>query len=96
MAKWRSDKWKMSQRRFTRLTNAYSKKIEHHAAAVSLFVAHYNFCCVHEALRITPAMELGLADRVSPISTLIDASEVAQDRPQGRQVGRFRVIDGGA
>lgn len=87
---------RMSQRRFTRLTNAYSKKIENHAAAVSLFVAHYNFCRVHEALRITPAMELGLTDRVWPVSALIETAEVARNRPHGRQVGRFRVIDGGA
>lgn len=87
---------RMSQRRFTRLTNAYSKRIENHAAAVSLFVTHYNFCRVHETLRITPAMELGLTDRVWPVSLLIKAAEVARNRPQGRQVGRFRVIDGGA
>ena len=87
---------RMSQRRFTRLTNAYSKRVENHAAAVSLFVAHYNFCRVHEALRVTPAMELGLVDRVWPVSTLIEAAEVARNRPLGRQVGRFRVIDGGA
>lgn len=87
---------RMSQRRFTRLTNAYSKRIENHAAAVSLFVAHYNFCRVHEALRITPAMELGLARDVWSLAALIRAAEVASERPAGRRVGRFRVIDGGA
>lgn len=87
---------RMSQRRFTRLTNAYSKRIENHAAAVSLFVAHYNFCRVHETLCVTPAMELGLVDRVWPVSLLIEAADVARNRPLGRQVGRFRVIDGGA
>lgn len=87
---------RMRQRRFTRLTNAYSKKVENHAAAVSLFVAHYNFCRVHETLRVTPAMELGLSDRAWSTSALIKASEVALATPIGRQVGRFRVIDGGA
>jgi 2-methylaconitate cis-trans-isomerase PrpF len=53
----------MSSRRFTRLTNAFSKKLENHAAAVSLYVAHYNMCRVHEALRTTQAVALGIADR---------------------------------
>ena len=86
---------RMSQRRFTRLTNGYSKRVENHAAAVALFVAHYNFCRVHEALKRTPAMALGLSDRVWPVSLLIEAAELARARPAGRQVGRFRVIDGG-
>jgi IS1 family transposase len=47
---------RMSSRRFTRLTNAFSKKLENHAAAVSLYVTHYNMCRVHEALRTTPAV----------------------------------------
>jgi IS1 family transposase len=55
---------RMSQRRFTRLTNAFSKKFEHHCAAVALYAAHFNFCRVHEALRITPAMQLGITDHV--------------------------------
>ena len=86
---------RMSQRRFTRLTNAYSKKIEFHRAAVSLFVAHYNFARVHETLRVTPAMETGIVDRVWEVSTLIEAGDIAQNQPIGRRVGRFRVIDGG-
>jgi IS1 family transposase len=50
---------RMQQRRFTRLTNAFSKKLENHVAAVALYVVHYNFCRVHETLRVTPAMHLG-------------------------------------
>jgi len=65
---------RMAQRRFTRLTNAFSKKFEHHCAAVALYPAHYNFCRVHEALRITPAMQLGVTDHVWTISELIDAA----------------------
>jgi hypothetical protein len=45
----------MSQRRFTRLTNGFSKKLDNHVAAVALYVAHYNLCRVHEALKMTPA-----------------------------------------
>ena len=65
---------RMQQRRFTRLTNTFSKKFEHHIAAVALYAAHYNFCRVHETLRITPAMQLGVTDHVWSIGELIDAA----------------------
>jgi hypothetical protein len=55
---------RMSMRRFTRLTNAFSKKIENHAAAVALYFIHYNFARIHKTLRITPAMVAGIADHV--------------------------------
>jgi IS1 family transposase len=88
---------RMSQRRFTRLTNAFSKNYLNHCAAVALYVAHYNFCRVHEALRVTPAMQLGITDHVWTISELVDTAlnGVVQE-PVGRKVGRFSVIDGGA
>jgi hypothetical protein len=87
---------RMASRRFTRLTNAFSKKLENHAAAVSLFVGHYNFCRVHEALRITPAMALGVTDHIWGVDELLRGAIEGTVRPQGRRVGRFRVIDGGA
>jgi IS1 family transposase len=62
---------RMSMRRFTRLTNAFSKKCENHAAAVSLHFMHYNFCRVHQTLRVTPAMSAGLTDHVWELSDLI-------------------------
>lgn len=65
---------RMAQRRFTRLTNAFSKKLDNHRAAVALYVAHYNFCRVHEALRVTPAMQLGVTDHVWTISELVEAA----------------------
>jgi hypothetical protein len=55
---------RMSMRRFTRLTNAFSKKVENHAAAVALHFIHYNFARIHKTLRITPAMAAGLSDHV--------------------------------
>ncbi len=55
---------RMSVRRFTRLTNAFSKKLENHAAAVALHFMYYNFGRIHKTLRITPAMAAGLADHV--------------------------------
>jgi len=51
-------------RRFTRLTNAFSKKVENHGWAVALYFMHYNFCRIHQTLRVTPAMEAGIADHV--------------------------------
>ena len=51
-------------RRFTRLTNVCSKKLENHAAAVALHFTHYNFARVHKTLRITPAMAAGMSDHV--------------------------------
>jgi len=58
-------------RRFTRLTNAFSKKIENHIAAVALHYTHYNFCRIHQTLRVTPAMQAGIADQVWSIQELI-------------------------
>jgi len=96
---------RMESRRFTRLTNGFSKKLECHAAAVSLYVAHYNWCRPHEALTLdarhqtTPAMAIGITDHVWSIGELLDAAlaiapraptETALDRRR-----RFRVIEGG-
>jgi IS1 family transposase len=61
---------RMSIRRFTRLTNAFSKKIENHAAAVAIWFMYYNFCRVHQTLRVTPALESGIADHVWSIEEM--------------------------
>jgi len=57
--------------RFTRLANAFSKKLENHAAMVSLYFMYYNFGRVHQTLRVTPAMEAGLADHVWAIEEIV-------------------------
>jgi transposase-like protein/IS1 family transposase len=62
---------RMAMRRFTRLTNAFSKKLSHLKAAVALHFAYYNFCRVHSSLRITPAMEAGLTDHIWSINELL-------------------------
>jgi IS1 family transposase len=62
---------RMQIRRFTRLTNAFSKKVENHEAAVALHFMHYNFCRVHKTLRVTPAMEAGIAGHVWSIEELV-------------------------
>jgi IS1 family transposase len=62
---------RMSMRRFTRLTNVFSKKIENLEAAVSLHFMYYNFARIHQTLRVTPAMEAGIADHVWSIEEII-------------------------
>ncbi len=62
---------RMSVRRFTRLTNAFSKKVENHTAAIGLFHAHYNLCRIHRSLRVTPAMAAGVTTRVWEIADLV-------------------------
>lgn len=68
---------RMSMRRMTRLTNAFSKKIENQAHAVALHFMHYNFARIHQTLRVTPAMEAGIANHVwslEEIADLIDSN----------------------
>jgi len=62
---------RMSIRRFTRLTNAFSKKAENHAHAVSLHFMFYNFCRIHKSLRVTPAMAAGVTDRVWDVADIV-------------------------
>jgi len=62
---------RMQMRRFTRLTNAFSKKVENHAAAVSLHFMHYNFARIHKTLRVTPAMEAGVTDHVWSLEEIV-------------------------
>jgi len=66
---------RMSMRRFTRLTNGFSKKIENHEAAIALHFMYYNFCRVHNTLRVTPAMEAGLTDHIWTIEELVRLME---------------------
>ena len=68
---------RMAMRRFTRLTNGFSKKAENHAYAVALHYMHYNFGRIHKTLRVTPAMEAGVSDHVwtmEEIAALMDAN----------------------
>ncbi len=62
---------RMQIRRLTRLTNAFSKKLENHRAAIALHFAYYNFCRIHGSLRVTPAMEAGITDHVWDLAELL-------------------------
>lgn len=66
---------RMSVRRFTRLTNAFSKSYENHCHMVAIYYSYYNFCRVHQTLRVTPGMEAGLADHVWSLEELVSLLE---------------------
>lgn len=70
---------RMSMRRFARLTNAFSKKVENHIAALSLYFMFYNFSRVHQTLRVTPAMEAGVSDHVWEIEEIVSLLEKANE-----------------
>jgi hypothetical protein len=98
---------RMQMRRFTRLTNGFSKKLENQEAAVSLCVCFYNFCRVHETLRCTPAMALGVTDHIWTVGELIAEALGGDDVPNpeppkptttirpGHEVPRLRALRGG-
>lgn len=78
---------RMGMRRFTRLTNGFSKKIENLAHAVALHFMHYNFVRIHKTLRVTPAMAAGVTDTLwsmKDVVALIDAKEAMKDRSRGK------------
>ena len=70
----------MHMRRFTRLTNAFSKKLEHHITAISLHFMFYNFVRIHQTLRITPAMAAGVTDHVWDIADIVRMVEEREER----------------
>jgi len=63
---------RMGMRRFTRLTNAFSKKVENHEAAIALHYMYYNFARIHQTLRVTPAMEAGVSDHVWSLEEIVE------------------------
>jgi IS1 family transposase len=72
---------RMQIRRFTRLTNAFSKKLDNHKAAVALHYMHYNFARIHQTLRVTPAMEAGVSDHVWSIEEIVGLLDWAAAQP---------------
>jgi len=75
---------RMHMRRFTRLTNAFSRKVENHAYAVALHMMYYNFVRIHQTLRVTPAMAAGVSDRLWEIADIAKLVEDAEAKPGKR------------
>jgi IS1 family transposase len=75
---------RMHLRRFTRLTNGFSKKVESHVNAISLHFAYYNFVRIHKTLRVTPAMAAGVTDRLWEMADLVAVIEAAEAKPGKR------------
>ncbi|MXZ45172.1 MAG: transposase [Gammaproteobacteria bacterium] len=80
---------RMSMRRFTRLTNAFSKKIDNHIHMLSLYFVHYNFCRIHKSLRITPAMKAGLTDTAHDLGFIVDMIE-QRENAKSRKRGKYK------
>jgi IS1 family transposase len=80
---------RMGMRRFTRLTNGFSKKFENHAHQVALYFMHYNYCRVHSSLRVTPAMEAGLTDH---IWTLAELCNILPERKPNARIDKELVL----
>jgi IS1 family transposase len=79
---------RMSMRRFTRLTNAFSKKLDNHIHALALYFAFYNFCRIHKTLRMTPAMAAGITDRLWSLEDI--AERIEANRPQPGKRGPYK------
>lgn len=71
---------RMHMRRYTRLTNAFSKKLENHAHAVALFMVYYNFCKLHKAHRLAPAMAAGVTERLWEVGDIVRVLEEWEQR----------------
>ncbi len=75
---------RMGMRRFTRLTNAFSKKLENHVHMLSLYFLHYNFCRVHKTLRVSPAMEAGIDSSLHDMNWIVGLMDVRAPKPAPR------------
>ena len=79
---------RMGNRRFTRLTNAFSKKIDNHVHALALFFCHYNFCRIHKTLKVSPGMAAGVTDTLWSLEDI--AEKIEADRPQPGKRGPYK------
>jgi hypothetical protein len=76
---------RMGMRRFTRLTNAFSKKIDNHIYALSLYFVFYNFCRMHKSLRVSPAMAAGVSDRLWSMEDVVAMIDTRAPKPGPRR-----------
>lgn len=81
---------RMGMRRFTRLTNGFSKKVESHAAMVALYTVFYNFCRVHKTLKVTPAIQAGLTDHIWDMEEVVTHIDVLAPKPNRPKTYRKR------
>ena len=79
---------RMSMRRFTRLTNAFSKKLDNHVHALALYFVFYNFCRIHKTLRVTPAMAAGVTDRLWSLEDVL--ARIDADAPAPKPRGPYK------
>jgi IS1 family transposase len=84
---------RMHMRRFTRLTNAFSKKVENHMYALSLYFMFYNYCKIHKSLRITPAMAAGLTDHVWELTDIIGLIPEPEPKKRGTYKKKANFLD---
>ena len=82
---------RMQNRRFTRLTNAFSKKLDNHIHALALYFAFYNFCRIHKTLRVTPAMAAGITDRLWSLEDIVEKIDEMTPAPKKR--GPYKIRD---
>ncbi len=75
---------RMSMRRFTRLTNGFSKKLDNHIHALALYFAFYNFCRIHKSLKVSPAMAAGITDKLWSLEDIAERIEAAAPAPAKR------------
>ncbi|MFN2473608.1 MAG: IS1 family transposase [Sphingomicrobium sp.] len=83
---------RMSMRRFTRLTNAFSKKLDNHVHALALYFAFYNFCRIHKTLRVSPAMAAGITDRLWSLDDIVAKIDELAPAPGARGPYKKRVV----
>ena len=82
---------RMQNRRFTRLTNAFSKKLDNHIHALALYFAFYNFCRIHKTLKVTPAMAAGVSDKLWTLEDIAERIEARRPAPAKRGPYKKRV-----
>ena len=84
---------RMSMRRFTRLTNAHSKKVENHMHAISLHFMFYNFARIHSTLKITPAMAAGVSDHVWSVEEIANLAKIEAPKTRGPYKKRAQISE---
>lgn len=84
---------RMSMRRFTRLTNAFSKKVENHCHALALYFVFYNFCRIHKTLKVSPAMAAGLTDTLHDLEWIVGLMDARAPKPGRPKTYKRRTIE---